>query len=103
MSIEFAKNERPDSKRITRADQLFVGEHDKRIGALDHPQGLDEPVDELRAPAARDEMKDRFRVRGRLIDRAALHKIAAQRPRPLVRLPLCATAKPPELSSAKSG
>ena len=79
MSIEFAKDERPDSKRIARANQFLIGEHDKRISALDHPQGLDEPVDELRAPAARDKMKDRFRVGCRLIDRTALHEIAAQR------------------------
>ena len=79
MSVDFAKDERSISERIASPDQLLVGKRDERIGAFNRPQGFDEPVDHLRAPAARDEMKNSFRVGGRLIDCAALHKIAAER------------------------
>src|SRR6202043_3834302 len=77
-SVEFAKDERSDSQRVAGADQLLVAERDQGVSALNRAQSLDEPVDEVRTPAARNEMKDSLGVGGRLIDRAALHKIAAQ-------------------------
>ena len=77
-SVEFAKDERPDSQWIAGADQLLVAERDEGISALDRAQRLDEPVDEVRTPAAGNEMKDSLGVGGRLIDRAALHEIVAK-------------------------
>ena len=78
-SVELAKDERPDSQWIAGADQLLVAKRNERISSLDRAQGLDEPVDEVQTPAAGNEMKDSLGVGGRLIDRAALHKIVAQR------------------------
>src|SRR5207249_4796588 len=76
--VKLAKDKRSNSQRIAGADQLLVAERDEGISAFDRAQGLDEPVDEVGTPAAGNEVKDDFGVGGRLIDRAALHKIAAQ-------------------------
>src|SRR5579875_1176851 len=102
MAVELAKHKRPDSKRIACTDQLLVGEHDERICSLEHAQGLDEPVDELGAPAARNEMKDRFRVGRRLIDRAALHEIAAQ-PQAVGKIAIVGDGKAPRAQLGEQG
>ncbi len=63
-----------------------------------HPKAVDEAV----ALRTRHEMEHHLGVGGRLIDRALGDELAADR-QPFVRLPLCAIAKPPTESSAKSG
>ena len=78
-AVEFAENQRADAERIARADQLLVRQADQRIGAFDLAQRLDEPLDDARTAAARDEMQDDFGVGGRLEDRAIADEIAAQR------------------------
>ena len=101
MSVDFAQGPADNSQRIASADQLLIGKRDQRIGALDLPQGFDNRDDHF-PPAAGDEMKNDFGVGGRLIDCAALDK-SRRKVSALVRLPLWASAKPPESSSANKG
>ncbi len=78
---ELAEDERPDSERIARADQLLVGEPDQGIGAFDLEQGFDQLLDEALLLAAGDEMQDHLGVGGRLADGAFFDQGVAQRQR----------------------
>ena len=78
-AFEFADHQRANAERIARADQLVVGQHDQRIGALDLAQRLDEALDQLGLAAAGDEMENDLRVGRRLKDRALADEFAAQR------------------------
>ncbi len=78
-AVELAEHQRPDAQRIAGADQFLVGEADKGVGAFEHAQPFDEPVDEAVAMRARDEMEDDLRVRRRLHHRAFAHELAAER------------------------
>ena len=69
-AVELAEHQRPDAERIARADQLLVGEHHQRIGALELAERIDEAVDHARLLGAGDEMQDDLGVGGRLADRA---------------------------------
>ena len=101
-AVEFAQHQRADAERVAGADQLLVGERDEGVGALELPERLDEAVDD---PAFR-ERATRWRITSvSEVDwQMAPSRMRSRRSvRPLVRLPLWATAKPPPSSSANSG
>ena len=77
--VELAEHERPDTERITGADELLVGQRDKGIGAFDLAQRLDEALDEPDLPRARHEMEDDLGIGGRLADGAVAHEFTPQR------------------------
>ena len=70
-----------DAERIAAGDHSFGRHYEQRIGAFDHPQGVDEPVDHRGIARSRYEMDDNLGVRGRLENRPALDEILAQGPR----------------------
>ncbi len=76
---EAAENERPDAERIARADQLLVGEGDKRVSAFNLAQRIDEAVHDAGILAARHKLKDRLGVGGGLENRARADEFVAQR------------------------
>ena len=78
-AVELADHQRADAERVARADQLFVGEADKGIGAFELAQALDETVDEAVAARARHQMQDHLGVGGRLHHGAFVHQLLAQR------------------------
>jgi len=78
-AVEVAEHQRADAERITRADQLLVGERDQRVSTFDRAQRLDEAVYETATPGLRDQMQDHLGVGGRLHHRAVLHEFTAQR------------------------
>ena len=102
-AVELAQHQRADAQRVAGADQLLVGQRHQGIGALDLLDRLDEAVDErgfLRLRATRWTITSVSVVDWQIApSRIRLRR----RVRPLVRLPLWATAKPPPSSSAKSG
>src|SRR5665811_368765 len=60
-AVELADHQRANAEWIARADQLFVGQADKGIGAFELAQALDETVDEaVAARARRNRFVDRF-------------------------------------------
>src|SRR5205823_2787378 len=77
-TIEPSDDERTNAEGIAGADEFLVGEPDERIGALELPQALDEPVDEAVAPCAGHQMQNDFRIGCRLHDGAFAHKLAAK-------------------------
>ena len=102
MAVELADHQRADAERIARADQLLVGQRDERVGALELAQRVDEAVDE----AVARERATRCRITSvSLVDcMIAPSRTSWRRSvRPLVRLPLWPTAKPPPSSSQNSG
>ncbi len=78
-AIQLAKHQRANPERIAGADQLLVGQRDKRIGAFDLPQRIDEPLDQQHTARAGDQMQDHLGIRGRLHDRAVTDQVAPQR------------------------
>ena len=78
---EPAQHQRADADRIAGADQHVVGEADQRIGALDLPQRLHEPLDDAPALRARHQVQDDLGVGGRLADGAVGDELAPQRQR----------------------
>ena len=73
-----AHHQRTDPQRIAAGDHPFGGHADQRIGALDHPQRIDEAIEQLVIAAGCDQVDDHFGIGGRLEDRAAFHQLALQ-------------------------
>lgn len=71
-------HQRPNTKRVAAGDHAFGRHHDQRIGALDQPQGIHQPVSDGGIAAGGNEVDDHLGVRGRLEDRSLADKIAAQ-------------------------
>ena len=78
-AIQFAQHKRANAPGVAHADQLFRRERHQRIGAFHLLQCIDQPVDNRLVTAARDQMNDRFGIRGRLEDRAFVHQLLPQR------------------------
>ena len=78
-AVELADHQRADAERVTRADQLLVGEADESISAFELAQALDETVDKTVAPRARDQMQDHLGIGGRLHHGAVVHERLSQR------------------------
>ena len=102
-AVQFTQHERADAERIARADQLLVGERDEGIGTFKTAQRVDVAFDDAccAASAPRDAGSlpcRRWTGRWHLAQ-----SVRGAALKPLVRLPLWATAKPPAASSAKSG
>ena len=75
---ELAEHQRADAQRVARADQLGPGGADQGVAALDAADGVDEAVDDLGLTAAGDQVKDDFRIRGRLEDGAFADQLVPQ-------------------------
>ena len=91
------EHERPHPQRIANADHIVLANRHQRPGALDLPHRLDQPVQQPALTRAGDQVDDDLGVGGRLEQRALVGQAPAQH-RALVRLPLCASAKPPRAS-----
>ena len=78
-TVQLAEHQRPDAERIAGADQLFVGQSDKGVGAFEGAQPFDEAIDKAVAVRPGHEVKNDLGIGGRLHHRAFAHQIAAQR------------------------
>ncbi len=94
-----AQDQRPHAQRVAHAHQRLVGQRDQRIGAHHLLQRVDQPVDDGGIQADGDEVDEHLAVGGGLEQAAAAHQRACSASA-LVRLPLWATAKPPNSKSA---
>src|SRR6516162_6362382 len=78
-TVQFAKHERADAKRVAGADKLFVGQPDKGVRAFKHAQTFDEPIDKTIAMRAGHQMQNYFGIGGRLHHGAIAHELTPQR------------------------
>ena len=78
-ACQFTQDQGSHSQWITGADHRVVGHRDQTIRALHLAQGVDQPVDEARVGAGRDQMDDGLGVHRRLEDAAPANQRTAQR------------------------
>ena len=76
---EVAQYQRANAEWIARANELLVGERHQCVGPLYLRQCFHEAAHHARLTAPGDELQDRFRVGGRLEDRAVPHKLVPER------------------------
>ena len=94
--VELAEHERADAERISRADQLLVGERDQGVGAFDFRQRLDKAIDDLRPARARREQQHDFGVGRRLADGACADELAPER-QPVRQVAVVSDSEPARL------
>ena len=75
---EPAEHQRPHAERVAHPDDLVLRQRHQRIGALDLPQRIGQPIDDGVLEARRDQMDDDLGVAGRLEQAAAAHQLPAQ-------------------------
>ena len=92
---QLAHDQRPDAERVAARDHALGRGHDQRIGTLDLLERIDELVEQSPIGRSRDQMVSDvdWKIEPRRI--SSRRSFIA-----LEILPLCAMAKPPELSSA---
>jgi lipoprotein-releasing system permease protein len=73
-----AHHQRANTERIAAGDHPLGRHADQRVGAFDHPQRVDETIEQRGEPARRDKVDDDLGVGGRLEDRSLTDKFAAQ-------------------------
>src|SRR5262245_36345700 len=78
-AVQPADHQGTNAERITRADELLVGESDEGISALELAQAFDEAVDETVTLGVCNEMQNDLGIGGRLHDGAVANQLAPQR------------------------
>ena len=76
-AVEFAHDQRTDAERIATGDHALSGHANQGIGSLNLLQSIDEFVQQCSIGTRSDEVDENFRIAGRLENRAAPHKLAA--------------------------
>ena len=71
------QNQRPHAERIAHADDLVLRQRHQRIGPLDLPQRVGQPVDDGLFEARRNQVNNNLGVARRLKQAAAPHQLAA--------------------------
>ena len=93
---QLAQHQRPHAVGIAHADHPLGSEGNQRIGALDLPQRIDQPVQHGRPLRGGDQMDDDLGIGGGLEQAAALHQLAAQLQR-VGQIAVMADGQPAEL------
>ncbi len=76
-TIQITKNQWANSIRVTRTNQLFTGQCDKRVSTFHLANGLDEAIYDLFLARTGNQLQNHFTVRCRLANRTVLDQLTA--------------------------